>query len=241
MARSLQGERATAGLDVTKPAAPGQAASTRSVCARRACLGRAYCGQESSKTLVLANDQRRITVQVFWEGARVQTEYHDPAPRGTSAKLSHGLAHVQIRHLRVQQHDIWAKCLRAVNRIGRMIRFGQHAQVRLEQQTSDKRPPDEQRIFEQHESDHLKTFLIASVRTKSGKGPNSAWSFCNRRPHRPQLVMIRMQPPDRSTGARTTMRRHRPGRLCPELVNGQQADPPGVQGCLSAALQPELA
>jgi hypothetical protein len=39
-----------------------------------------------------------------------------------------------------------------------MIRFGQHAQVRLEQQTSDKRAPDEGRVFEQQESDHLKTF-----------------------------------------------------------------------------------
>ena len=29
---------------------------------------------EVKKTLVLANDQRRITVQVFWEAARVQTE-----------------------------------------------------------------------------------------------------------------------------------------------------------------------
>jgi hypothetical protein len=59
-----------------------------------------------------------------------------------------------------------------------MIRFGQHAQVRLEQQTSDKRPPDERRIFEQEESDHLKTFLIARARIKLGKGPNSAWSLC---------------------------------------------------------------
>ena len=37
------------------------------------------------------------------------------------------------------------------------------------------------------------------------------------------------------------MRRNRLGRLCPELVNGQQADPSGIEGCLSAALQPELA
>src|SRR5438309_1469553 len=42
--------------------------------ARHASGHRTDCGQERFKTLVLANDQRRITVKVLWEAARVQTE-----------------------------------------------------------------------------------------------------------------------------------------------------------------------
>jgi hypothetical protein len=63
--------------------------------------------------------------------------------------LFHSLAYVQIRHLRVKQYDIGMKSLCAADCFGRMIRFGEHAQVRLEQKASDKGAPDERRVFQE--------------------------------------------------------------------------------------------
>jgi len=41
------------------------------------------------------------------------------------------------------------KGLCVTNRFGRMIRLGEHAEVRLQQETSNKSPPNERRVFEQ--------------------------------------------------------------------------------------------
>ncbi len=47
------------------------------------------------------------------------------------------------------QHDIGTKCLCATDRFGRMIRFSQHVQVRLEQEASDQSAPDERWVFQE--------------------------------------------------------------------------------------------
>jgi len=111
--------------------------------------------EERLDTLVPADDQRSISVEVPCEHARVQTQKHDSARWSTNAKLSHRLTHVQIRHLRVQQHDIGLKCRCAVNRFGGMIRLGEHAQVRLQQETRHQGASDEWRVLEHQERDHL--------------------------------------------------------------------------------------
>jgi hypothetical protein len=98
---------------------------------------------------MLADNQRSIPIEGSSEHDRVQAEQHDRARWGASAKPAHNRANVQIRHLRVQQHDIWVKCLSVTNRFGRVIRLGEHAQVRLEQQTSNQGPPDERRVFDE--------------------------------------------------------------------------------------------
>lgn len=63
--------------------------------------------------------------------------------------MSHGLIYVQIRHLRVKQHDVGMKYLCATDCFGRMVRFSEHLQVRLEQEASDQSAPDERRVFQE--------------------------------------------------------------------------------------------